>query len=89
MIIKKRHSKAHAPAAVCFGSSKSDRGKGRQLCLWAKCSYSGKTTGPVWGHSDASVRRALATLSSDCECGRRFHTALEFTGHRVCRHTGT
>ena len=44
-----------------------------QDCVYAECLMSGDRVGPVWGHGDASVRRALATLTEECSCGATFH----------------
>ena len=44
-----------------------------QDCIFATCEESGFNVGPVWGHGDASVKRALALLSESCPCGAGFH----------------
>jgi len=38
-------------------------------CVFATCEQSGVKVGPVWGHHERSVRRALATLGEKCDCG--------------------
>lgn len=51
---------------------------GREMpCVYATCSSSDETVGPVWGHGDASVKRALAMLSAECSCGTRWHSEDE------------
>ena len=42
-------------------------------CTYATCSISGDEVGPIRGTSEASVKRALATLTEECSCGARFH----------------
>jgi hypothetical protein len=39
-------------------------------CLYATCQTTGHKVGPIWGQGQRSVRRALATLSEQCSCGR-------------------
>jgi hypothetical protein len=69
---RRRKSKVCAPATVCFTQARNESGQ-RQPCVFAQCHYAGDTVGPVWGHGERSVRRALKTLSERCQCGRRFH----------------
>ena len=40
--------------------------------VYARCPETGIEAGPVWGCESPSIRRALAMLSSKCDCGR-FH----------------
>lgn len=42
-------------------------------CVYAECLESGIRVGPIWGRGEASVKRALATLTEQCTCGARFH----------------
>ncbi len=47
---------------------------GREMdCVFATCEESDETVGPIWGHGEASVKRALATLTEECGCGAKFH----------------
>lgn len=46
-------------------------------CVYASCYVSGERAGPIWGHGEASVKRALATLTEECSCSAKFHTADE------------
>jgi hypothetical protein len=62
-----------AAAVVDFTSEANDRGFD-QDCVYATCSESGVMVGPIWGHSDASVKRALAELTETCTCGAGFHS---------------
>lgn len=82
---RKRKSKVNAPALVIFTSAKNETGK-RQPCVFAECTYGGTRAGPIWGHSAASVRRLLATLSKSCDCGRRYHKSKMTEGVRVVTH---
>ncbi len=43
-----------------------------QDCVIATCCDSGEASEPIWGHTTASVKRALASLK-DCDCGQSFH----------------
>lgn len=70
-----------AAANVFFGWVTKD-GR-RRLAVWAECTCGGTRVGPVYTHSDAAVRKALAALSRFCECGRSYHQARYFDGVRV------
>ena len=78
----RRKRKNKAPCTVLFGSSKNEDGH-KQICVFVECSFSGCQAGPVWGHSDQSIRRALATLSKECDCPAKFHKGAYFEGHRI------
>lgn len=80
----RRRNRTTAPSTILFTSSINEDGK-KQICVYAQCHYAGCTAGPVWSHTDAAVKRCLATLTQDCECGRRFHKAIEFQGKRVTK----
>jgi len=84
-IRRKPKSKHNAPACVYFTQARNEDGD-KQLCVYAECTYGGTRVGPVWSHTDAAVRRCLATLSSKCDCGRRFHKHRFTEGHRVGQH---
>ena len=78
----KRKNKFVAPAVVYFTQAPNDTGT-RQLCVIVECIYAGSRAGPVWSHSSAAVKRALATLTKKCECGRSFHKQRFTEGRRV------
>ncbi len=63
-------------AEVEFTEDENDSG---QLvpCVFVRClsSPTDFEVGPIWGNGIASVRRALAQLSEDCDCGQNFHKA--------------
>jgi hypothetical protein len=80
---RKRKSKVVAPAVVHFTQARNPKTKSKQLCVRAECMYGGTRVGPVWGHTKAAVDRCLATLSSCCDCGRRYHKHRRTEGHRV------
>lgn len=42
-------------------------------CVYAMCDETGEQVGPIWGDGDASVKRALATLTEECSCGATWH----------------
>ena len=77
---KKRRTKA--PARIHYGSAKNTDGD-KQLCVWAICELSSNCFGPVWGHGQQSVTRALASLTKVCDCPAKFHNAREFSGKRI------
>lgn len=77
-----RRNKNIAPAAIKFTSARNDDGHS-QLCVYARCIFSERTVGPIWGHKEASVKRALAQLTTHCDCPARYHKASEYSGHRV------
>lgn len=58
-------------AEINYTSEENEDGR-EQECVYATCCKSDITIGPIWGQSDASVKRALATLSEECE---GFHVA--------------
>lgn len=60
------------PASVKYTSEENDAGY-EQDCVYATCGQSGLVVGPIWGHSERSVARALATLTEKCSCNARFH----------------
>ena len=81
-IRKKRKSRHTAPALVLFTQQKNDAGK-KQLCVMAQCTYGGTVSGPIWGHSPASVSKCLAIMSAKCDCGRKYHKHRYTEGVRV------
>jgi hypothetical protein len=72
MLRRKRKNKFKAPATLYYTAGPNAQGV-RCPCVFAECHYGGARVGPIWGHRDASVRRALAELTRQCGCGRRFH----------------
>lgn len=79
---RKRKSRIKAPAVVLFTQGLNPKGE-KQLCVYAQCTYGGTTAGPIWGHTDQSVRRCLATLTKQCDCGRTYHHHKYTEGFRV------
>lgn len=79
---RKRKSRTTAPCVVLFTQVKQE-GKGKQLCVFAECTYGGTRMGPIWGHSSQSVRKCLAMLTTKCDCGRTFHKHRYSEGFRV------
>ena len=61
-------------ASIEYSEQENDEGF-MQNCVYAACEESGDTVGPIWGHGDASVLRALATLTEECSCDAEFHKA--------------
>jgi len=67
-----RRLRKTSPALVEFGTATNDRGY-VQDCVYATCRKGSGEVGPIWGSSEASVLRALATLTEKCNCGAQFH----------------
>ena len=64
-------------AAIEYTAEENDYAQ-EQECVFATClGRRGGRSGPIWGHHDASVLRALATLSESCPCGAKFHRIRE------------
>lgn len=82
MLRRRRKSRTRAAACVKYTSAKNPAGT-RQLCVYAECTFGGKIVGPIWGHSEASVRKVLATLTGACDCGRPFHQHAYTEGRKV------
>lgn len=69
-------------AVIHFTEQLNAEGR-KQPCVIAECQASGVRSTVVWGHKDASVKRALATLTHQCDCPARYHNAREYEGFRV------
>lgn len=80
--LNRRRSRKTADATVYFTHAVSPEGKD-QLCVRVKCHSSDVLVGPVWGHSEESVKRALAMLTQMCPCPSSYHRGKEFMGQRV------
>jgi hypothetical protein len=63
-------------AVIVYDEEENDFGRLAD-CVYARCDESGDTAGPVWGHGERSVKRALATLSEECSCEARYHFDVE------------
>lgn len=79
---RKRRSRVNADAIVYFSKARNEHGH-VQLCVYAECTMGGGRVGPVWSHALSAVRRVLATLSAQCDCGRRYHRHRYTEGQRV------
>ena len=71
-------------ATIHFVYRKNDQGH-KQPCVFAECHASSTMIGPVWGHGEASIRRVLAQLSSECECPAAYHRHQESVGGRALK----
>jgi hypothetical protein len=60
-------------ATITKTREKNERGY-QSDCVYAECCESGEESGPIWGHGEASVKRALATLRENCDA---FHVDAE------------
>lgn len=69
-------------AIIHFTSARNPEGK-QALCIYAQCQFSDNSIGPIWGHSEASVRAALSELTRNCDCPATYHCAREFSGKRI------
>lgn len=59
-------------ATISFDLQENDNGIELD-CVFATCNTSERVVGPIWGDGQASVKRALATLTDECNCGADFH----------------
>ena len=64
---------------VEFTWATSSRGY-QQKCVYARCRAADERVGPIWGHGENSVKRALCTLTEQCWCGTKFHKEGEAEG---------
>jgi hypothetical protein len=79
-----RNKKANAPAVVEFSTYTGvKKGSKPKPCVYATCQFTGKRVGPIWTHSMAAVKRAMATLTRQCPCPARRHQAREFMGKPI------
>lgn len=78
---RKKRSTKKVPATIYF-RKKTNENQHKQVCVYAQCSLSEITVGPVWGHTDAAVRKVVAELTRNCDCPAQFHVAREFVGRR-------
>ena len=69
-----------SPATITFTTRRNDEGRS-QACVFAECQLSGMVVGPIWGHKDASVKKACAELTHECDCPAKYHSARDFQGH--------
>jgi hypothetical protein len=79
---RRRRDKRRAPATIQYTTAKNAAGHS-QLCVFAMCEMGMTKVGPIWGHGESSVKRALATLTSECQCPATFHCAEEWRGKRI------
>ena len=59
-------------ATVDYTEEENDDGRDQE-CVFVTCNETDQTVGPIWGQSEASVKRALATLTEECDCEAGFH----------------
>jgi hypothetical protein len=78
---KMRTPRKSAPSIIYFMSVWRE-GK-RKPYVIAECAVAGCRSTAVWGHSDASIRAALATLTTICDCPSRYHKCMERQGYRL------
>lgn len=78
----RRRKITKAPATVFFTTHRNDDDR-EQRCVYAWCHFTDIKVGPIWGHSKRSVKRALATLTEECDCPARFHSQRETEGFRL------
>lgn len=62
-----------AAASVTEDTATHPKSGEEEKCLFAECNESGTVIGPIWGTSDKSRKRALASLTEECECPANYH----------------
>lgn len=82
MAYRRKQAQKRVSARVYFCRIPNEKGE-QQSCVYVECGLEGTRVGPVWGHSDQSIRMAMAKLTEVCECPGKFHFAEEFKGQRV------
>jgi hypothetical protein len=80
--LRRKKSRKVAHATILFTSAKNEDGD-RQICVYAQCQMSENTAGPIWGHTDQSIRKSLSVLTRHCDCPARFHKPREYQGKRI------
>lgn len=70
-----------SPAVIIYGDSVKKNGK-TEPATFACCLISETQVGPIPGHTDQAVRKALNRLSCECECPIGKHIVGEETGTR-------
>lgn len=63
---------------VEYSSAKNDEGR-QQNCVYAICVESNHRVGPIWGQHERSIKRAMITLTQECECGAKWHSEKDET----------
>lgn len=58
-------------AEVEHTSEENEDGR-EQECIIVTCTKSGDEA-QAWGHSEASLKRALSELTEECSCGATWH----------------
>ena len=82
--LRKKRRRKKAPSIVYFRHAKNEKGH-KQTCVYAECELGGTVIGPVWGHTDASVKKAMSTLTRKCDCPSKFHSPQDYHGKRVAK----
>lgn len=83
--LRKKRPRKKAPAVIYFRSARNEK-EHRQTCVYAECDMGGTVVGPFWGHTDSTIKKALATLTQECDCPAKFHSAQEYRGKRIHKH---
>jgi|SaaInlV_100m_DNA_2_1039680.scaffolds.fasta_scaffold05991_3 hypothetical protein len=79
--LRRRRSTKKVPAIVYFRQQKNEKDR-KQSCVYAECILGGTVVGPVWGHTDQAVRKAVSDLTRSCDCPAKFHQPREYVGRR-------
>jgi len=82
--LRRKRRPKNVPAAIHFAKAKNEKNH-QQTCVYAECTLSGIIVGPIWGHTEQSIRKAVATLTQECDCPARFHRVREYHGKRVSK----
>lgn len=82
--LRRKRPPKRVSATIHFRHAKNENGH-RQICVYAECDLAGAVVGPIWGHSEQTVKKAVATLTRECDCPAKFHRAQDFQGKRVLK----
>ena len=82
--LRRKRPPKRVTATIHFRHAKNEKGH-RQICVYAECDLGGTVVGPIWGHSEQAVKKAVATLTRECDCPAKFHRPQEYHGKRVLK----
>jgi len=84
--LRRKRPPTKATATVHFRHAKNEKGN-KQICVYAECDIGGMVVGPIWGHSELAVRKAMVELTHSCDCPAKFHKAQDYHGLRISKST--
>ncbi len=83
---RSKKAMVRVPATIYFQHAKNEKGN-RQVCVYAVCDLERTVVGPIWGHTDRAVKKAVSELTRQCDCPAKFHNPQTYEGHRAKKRT--